>query len=112
MNIFEHIPTGSLLLAGVSSENQEFLRAAYLRQPTKEEIATAMLVACEAGQSAMVQYMLIRGAEPDKHSLWAACRNGKLETIKLLIDTGAEITSTEESMLTRWGHADVINQLQ
>jgi hypothetical protein len=111
MEYINRIPTGALLLAGVSSENKDFLISAWNRCPDDVAIATALQVVCETGQTEMVIDMLRRGARIGKESIWAACRSGKWDTIKVLIEGGANITNVEMDMLRRHGHTMVIQRL-
>lgn len=101
----------ALLLAGVCSENMEILEKAWDKCPDDMAIANALQVACETGQTAMVIDMVKRGARIGTESIWAACRCGNLETIKVLIDAGAHITKTEVGILERYGHTSVIQHV-
>eukprot|EP00798_Chlamydomonas_sp_ICE-L_P028813 gene28814-biopygen32720 len=97
--IMKQIPTRALLLAGVSSENTDILATAWNRCLDDVAIANALQVVCETGQTEMVVDMLRRGARIGKESVWAACRSGKWDTIKVLIEGGANITDVEVDML-------------
>jgi hypothetical protein len=111
MEYMKQIPTRALLLAGVSSENTDILENAWNRCPDDVAIANALQVVCETGQTGMVIDMLRRGARIGKESVWAACRSGKWDTIKELIEGGANITDVEMDMLRRYGHTMVIQRL-
>lgn len=111
MEYMKQIPTRALLLAGVSSENNDILATAWNRCPDDVAIANALQVACETGQTEMVVDMLRRGARIGKESVWAACRSGKWDTIKVLIEFDANITDVEVDMLRRYGHTMVIQKL-
>ena len=111
MEYMKQIPTRALLLAGVSSENKDILATAWNRCPDDVAIANALQVACETGQTEMVVDMVRRGARIGKESVWAACRSGKWDTIKVLIEFEANITDVEVDMLRRYGHTMVIQKL-
>ena len=106
------IPTGCLLLAGVCSEDQGILQAAWKRQPDEKSVRVALQVACVTGQIQMVRNLVTQGARVDVGSLWAACRHGSLETLQLLVACGAEISQVEVDMLRRYGHINTIDGLR
>ena len=110
-HLIKCVPTGCLLLAGVCSEDKGILSEAWKRQPDANNVMVALQIVCETGQIHMVRDLVNRGARADVGSLWAACRNGSLETLQLLLACGAEITHVEVDMLRRYGHTNTIDAL-
>jgi ankyrin repeat protein len=112
--MINNIPTDLLLLSAVSSENKDFLKLAWKRKISNDDIYKSLQVVCESGQTEMVIQLLERSSnlEIGKQIIWAACRSGKLEIIKALLDrSDIKISKTEIEMLQRYGHYETIEKL-
>ena len=108
----DEVPAGALLLAAVSSRNEMMLEDALKRPQKESDMAGAVQVACESGQTSMLRKMLHAGVKPDRHALWAACWSGHAETARVLVETGGvEITDTERHICARHGTQDVLKQI-
>lgn len=100
----DEVPAGALLLAAVGSRNEMMLEDALKRPQKESDMAGAVQVACESGQTSMLRKMLHAGVKPGRHALWAACWSGHAETARALVETGGmEITDTERSGVCRLG---------
>lgn len=105
------VPAGALLLAAVSSTNDRMLEDALKRPQSEGDITGALQVVCENGQTSMLRKMMEAGVKPDRHALWAACWSGHVDTARLLVDTGLEITDIERSICERHGKQEIFKQI-
>ena len=70
-------------------------RGASIERLTAEERQSALHLACEAGDAPMVEFLLTRGADPNRHdanetALLAATRQHHTASVKLLLRHGAQ----------------------
>ncbi len=103
---------GAHLMAAVSTRNVKMLEDALKRPQSASDISGALQVICEYGQTHLLSKMLDFGVKPDRHALLAACWAGHVDTAKLLVESGLDISETDRDACKRYGQMELLKQIE
>ena len=97
------ISASDMIFAGVCSDNMDMVKFALKADPTCD-VSCGVSMACETGNMHALRILLKTGVKPKHEMMWAACRQGNLDVIQLLIDHGCEFTNVCQNICVRHGH--------